>query len=844
MADSSYRVMKFGGTSLGSPDRLHRVIEIIGNAVSEGPVAVVVSAMEHTTDRLIEAADLAARGDHAEAERIMDQMSDLITANSLVVLDKLGRSAGNGGSTEVTQTIRELMSQCRQLLVGVHLLRELTDQTRDLVMSFGEQLSARLLAQLLNARGVKSEYVDSRQWMVTDDHFGRARVETEATRDLLSDVAQRWNDTVPVVTGFLGRTKDGRTTTLGRNGSDYTATLLAQNLGACEVVIWTDVSGVMTADPAIVKDAYPLSRMSYMEALELVDFGASMFHASTMIPLIDSRIPMRIRNTMHPEDPGTLVDVSGSANSNYATCVTSLENLALLGVQMHRITKRAHIAGKVMKALDDAGVTIFMANQSAHGQSVAVTVPVSEVEESRSVIHEALAIEIERGEMEEVTVLQPVTLLSLVAEAMGHDVNVAGRFYQALGAVGVNIRAAAQGSSSRSISCVIDAPDTRVAVRTVHAAFNLAHQEVCLLVLGKGTVGSELLGQIRAEGRHLEKEHDVRLKVVGLVGSRGALFDEGGIDLDSWEDRIRKVEGGDNGEEADLPVLMEKMRRLPVPILVDCTAAEGMEETYQAAFEQGIHVVGANKKPLTISWDGREHLMNEARRHHRSYEFETTVGAALPVIETLKNLVRTGDQVQLIEGSFSGTLGYIANELMSGVPLSVATRTAWELGYTEPNPKEDLSGMDVARKALILARELGLELGLDDLHVEPFAPAELLAEDLEPEAFLEALERFDGASSKEIERLKADGKILRYMARVDPAGGPSGDRPAVSVGRVGVGHDHPSSLLGGTEAFVAFTTERYQDTPLIVQGAGAGGPVTASGVLSDILKISMTLRGR
>ncbi len=842
MGHSRIRVMKFGGTSVGSSDRLLRVVDIVAAAAAEGPLAIVVSAMQHTTDRLIEAAGLAARGDRDGAERIIDELADLTIANGLLTLQQIEAKHGAPARRpEVTPRVRGMLAELRQLFYGVSLLRECTDQTRDLVLSFGERLSATVVTELLSARGLPALFVDARDWAVTDDRFGAAEILARDTCARLAGITPSWEGRVPVVTGFLGATVDGRTTTLGRNGSDYTATLLARCVDAAEVVIWTDVSGVMTADPTIVADAYPLSRLSYMEALELVDFGASMFHPRTMIPLIESGLPMRIRNTMHPEDPGTLVDATGSVDQTSATSVTSLENLALLGVQVRRIAKGAAVGGRVLRALEQAGLTIYMATQSAHGQAVAVAIPQGEVARALVAIRDTLEIELQRGDVEEPTVREPVTLLTLVAEAMGQTVNVAGRFLHGLGAVGIPIRAVAQGASSRSISAVIDGDDTLVAVRTVHAAFNFAHQEVSLLVLGKGTVGSQLLAQIHAGSEQLERDHDVLLKVVGIVGRRGATFDDRGIDLDSWQARAAEADAASD-PVPDVNDLLERLRRLPVPVLVDCTAADGMERVYEEAFARGIHVVAANKKPLTIPWAEREHLMGVARKQHRFYNYETTVGASLPVIDTLKNLVRTGDHVRLIEGSFSGTLGYVVNEMMAGVKLSDAVRKARELGYTEPNPAEDLSGMDVARKALILARELGLTLSVEDLRVEPLVSTGLPS-DAPVEAFFEALQRQDEAMSAHLESLRREGKSLRYLARIDPSASGSG-QPVCTVGPVSVSADHPSTRLRGTESFVAFTTERYRQYPLLVQGAGAGGPVTAAGVLSDILKISMTLRGR
>ncbi len=644
-----------------------------------------------------------------------------------------------------------------------------------------------------------------------------------------------------MTTGFLGRTPDGRTTSLGRNGSDYTATLLGWALGAGEVVSWTDVPGVMTADPALVEEAYPLRRMSYWEALELANFGARMFHPRTMVPLIAAGIPMRIRRTMHLEDPGTLIDAHGDEDQTRPTSVTSLENLALLSVQWRSLTRPADAALRVLRAIAAGGITVWMANQAAHGQSVGIVVPAAEVDRAQALLTAELAREQADGEVEAVGVRQPVSLLTLVAEAMGQRPGVAGRFFHSLGGIGVNVLTSVQGASSRSVSCVVGAEDTAVAVRTVHAAFNLAHQNLSLFVLGKGSVGSELLGQVAAVGAALQHDHDLRLNVVGVADSRRAVFDRAGLALQGWRSSLDEASPDDTPWQKRYVALFDQIKRLPVPILVDCSGADGMEALYEEAFARGIHVVAANKKPLTIPWDARQALLAAARRGHREYLYETTVGASLPVIETLKDLVRTGDTVHLVEGSFSGTLGYLSNEIMAGVPLSEAVRQAHALGYTEPNPQDDLAGLDAARKTLILARELGHALELSDIEVTPFVAAELLAP--RPlDAFLEALTDLDAAFAEKLAAARERGRVLRYLARVQLPKGAA--RAVLSVGPVYVPTEHPAARLRGTESFVAFTTERYSEYPLLVQGPGAGGAVTAAGVLADILRVGQKLRGR
>ena len=795
--------------------------------------------MGDTTDFLIDAFNAAGSGDAPGALTAVDHVAALAVTTAEGALDKSGAS----GAVPAFQAIVDAyLSPLREALRAEALFRSRSPAARDYVLSFGELVSSALVAALLDSSGVPSLAVDAREWTVTDDNFGAARVASEETFDRVATLAKTWGDRVPVHTGFIGRTFDGRTTTLGRNGSDYTAAMLAAALSARDLTVWTDVSGVLTADPAIVPEAYAVPHLSHREALELANLGFPMFHPRTMVPLVDSSVPLRIRNTFRPEEPGTLVDIVGTTDTTRPSCIVTVEDLALLDVEYAPSSHvRVKIGERVLEALDKARIEVRLSTQAPHGRAVAAVVAAADSERAVSVLRKELDAELARGDVEPIRSRAPVTLITLMAEAMGRGSNVAGRFYGALGAVGVNVRASAQGAASRSICCVVDADETPIAVRTVHAAFNLAHSEVSLLVVGKGVVGGQLLAQIRTQQEQLKRDDGVLLKVVGIVGRDRALFDERGLDLTDWKAAHDAAPHNFTGPES-LGPLLDRLVRLPVPVLVDCTAADGMERYYVEAFARGVHVVAANKKPLALPRPERDALMNAAHRHHRFYHYETTVGASLPVIATLKDLVRTGDRVKLIEGAFSGTLGFLANEIMRGVPLSRAVTDARDRGYTEPHPRDDLSGLDVARKALILARELGLDLSLEDVHVEPFVPRELLAED-DVGAFLKSLTSLDASMSARVDRLKSENRVLRYLARIDPFA-PGGRGQMVKVGPIAIEMEHPASRLRGSEAFVAFTTERYSDYPLVVQGAGAGGAVTAAGVLADVLKVAQTLRGR
>ncbi len=827
------RVFKFGGTSLGSAERLAQVIRVVQRERERSALAVVVSAQGDTTDWLIAAGERAAAGELSRAEAVVDEVAWLARSS---VEGALAAHASRWESAPAV--ISSTLADLRRLLGGVAVVGEFSGAIRDHVLSFGERLSARLLAGALDAVGLRAETVDARAWVLTDETWGAAQVRWDETRARITALAESWPEGVVTVhTGFIGATASGVTTTLGRNGSDFTAALLGSALSAREVGIFTDVPGVMTADPSLEDEAYPVPRLSYREALELAGLGLRMFHPRTMVPLIESGVPMRIRSTMRPDEPGTLVDAEGSRDVGRPTCVCSLEDLALVDVEGSQRSEGAGIGPHALSALDVARVSVLFATLAPYGNGVALAVAKRDLPRAQSVLRECLGRELDRGDIAEPAVRAPVTVLTLVAEAMGQTVGVSGRFFDALASIGVLVRASAQGATSRAICAVIDAGDTAVAVRAVHAAFNLAREQVSVLLLGKGTVGGNFLAQVAAEREKLRRGDDLELRVAGVADSAGALFDEAGVDPAVARARL---------DAKELPRLavteaLDRLARMPVPVLVDCSAADGMERLYEEALARGVHVVTANKKPLVLPRAERARIFDAARRAHRGFRYETTCGASLPVIETLKNLVRTGDTVTLVEGSLSGTLGFLCNEVSRGVALSTAVRDARERGYTEPHPRDDLTGLDAGRKALILARELGVDAELGDVAVEPFVPREIL-EETDLARFFEALAGHDADFAARVESMRREGLTLRYLARVEPA---AGDRPArIRVGPVGVPEGHPATRLRGSEAFVAFTTARYAEYPLVVQGAGAGGAVTAAGVLADVLALSQSLRGR
>lgn len=795
-------VMKFGGTSVGSRERLQEVARLVARA--DGAPVVVVSAMGGTTDVLLSAGREAAAGD-ADA--------------ALARIDAVERRHHEAACTpEDAAELAPTFDELRSLLRGLSLVREQTPRTRALLASFGERLSVPLAAGWLRAEGLDAFAVDARTVVRTDARFEEGRVDLEATRVLCRAalVPEVEAGRVPVVTGFLGRTATGETTVLGRSGSDYTAALLGQVLEADEVEIWTDVDGILSADPRIVPEARTLTRVSYREAAEMSYFGAKVVHPKTMTPCEAGGIPLRIRSTFAPEAPGTVIGHSTEPVPHGVKTVTSLGGLAMVTVAGRGMAGLPGVARRIFEAAELADVNVRMISQASSEQTVSVVVSRDDGAALEAELRRALALELEAGWIAAIERRDDVAVLSIIGEGMAGTSGVAGRLFGALGATGVNVLAIAQGGRELSISVALDEGMVARGVRAVHTAFGLT-RTVHLVLVGRGRVARSFVGMLGDVDASVV-QRAIGFRVVAVAGSKHWRFEPHGLDLDGLLDLD---DGAPRPADAEL-VARVAAERLTDVVLVDLSAAP-LQALHLAALRAGMHVVTANKVPLSGDLASYRALVAARDAARVRYGYETTFGAGLPALHTLKDLLATGDELRRVSGCFSGTLGFLCTRLQEGRTLGEAVEEAASLGYTEPDPREDLSGRDVARKALIIARALGLALEPTDVERSPFV--EGLEEGLEG-----ALAAHGPALAARFAAARERGATLRYVADIQ------GGRARVALEEVPL--DGPIGSLTGPDNILVFTTRRYDRYPLVIRGPGAGAEVTAAGVLGDLLRIT------
>jgi aspartokinase/homoserine dehydrogenase 1 len=816
------KVLKFGGSSVGSPEALENVYSIISNEHKQGgaPV-VVVSAFRGVTDQLIDMAELAAAGNR--------KYLDILNGIEERHLEAIRKLIAARHQSDVITRFKLAFNELDDVLQGVALTCELTPKTLDFIVGFGERFSAQIIASILETRGVPALYSDTRELIRTDEHFGKANVLTAPTYRNIASHIRSHHDKVIVATGFIASTEKKESTTLGRGGSDYTASLFGAALSADMVEIWTDVDGLMTADPGKVQRAFPVLSASYEEAMELSHFGAKVIYPPTIQPALKSGIPIAIKNTFKPENPGTLISGEDNQSSGIIRGISSIDEIALISIKGTGMIGVSGVASRIFNALAREGINIILITQSSSEHTVTIAVLPADAGKAKSAISSEFAGEVESDAIDEIKVETDMSVIAVVGDNMRHIPGIAGRVFNALGRNGINIVAIAQGSSERNISFVVDRENERKAMNTLHDAFFLAGvKSVNLFIVGVGLIGSRLLEMLADQAQILFDDYQIEINLKGIANSEKMLVREQSISLEEWKNELNE-----NGSEMELAKFASDVKKLNLPnsIFVDCTASNEIQKIYPEFLQKSISVVTPNKLANSAAQEQFDKLRDTAIRHNCAFRYETNVGAGLPLIGTMHELVSTGDYVNRIEGVLSGTLSYIFNRYDGSVPFSDIVRQARKKGYTEPDPREDLNGHDVGRKLLILARVAGYKLEFEDIRVENLVPDGAEQAD-SVEEFFEALKTHDS----DFENLRLDAekenKKLCYIARFEE------NNPRVELEKIG--KDHPFYNLSGSDNIVALYTRHYNEHPMVIQGPGAGADVTAGGIIADILRVTNT----
>jgi aspartokinase/homoserine dehydrogenase 1 len=811
------QVFKFGGSSVADAQRFQQVADIIHCRAREGKTAVVLSAMQGVTDELIETVDTAIAGGNWQ-----DRLA-AIDRRHQEALAAMQCACHFEAQRQMTR-MNYLLADAEALLQGVALLRQCPADVHARLVTLGEFLSCAMMQTVLASAGLSSELIDPFGAVVTTGSSASEQADLQACQERL----QPWRDKavdVLLMPGFAASDAQGRPTTLGRNGSDYSAAILAVGLGARQCDIYTDVDGIYSANPRDVEDARPVPYLSYAEAMELAYFGASVLHPKTITPLMLHGIPCRIRNTFAPEKSGTLIsDNPPRDDKRMAAAISGLENMVMVSVSGPGMKGMVGMAARVFDAMADAGLSVKLITQSSSEYTISFCLAAADQDAARAALEAAFELELQTQLLEPLEFKKDLAVVTLVSDQMKQRRGTAARFFQSLAIANVNVVAIAQGSNERSISAVIDESSLKRAIRSCHQIFFDTRQQAEIILVGTGLVGSAFLQQIARQREYLA-EHNLALKVCGVVNSRGAWLSEAGFAVDALE----------NLDERDLqPISRDKLKafrrqtNMVNPIVVDCTASDSVAMAYPDFFAAGYHVVAANKKANTASMEYYRRLRQMAHQHNRQFHYETNVGAGLPVVDTFRNLLRAGDRLQRFAGILSGSLSFIFGQLDQGTPLSEAVAAARAKGFTEPDPREDLSGMDVARKVLIIAREAGHEMELSDIAIEPLVPEALMRVNGVDE-FMQRLPEADAAMAKRVAAAAEEGKVLRYVGLVDE----NGARVEVQA----VAADDP--LYGVTEGenALAFYSRYYSPIPLVLRGYGAGSEVTAAGIFADVMKI-------
>lgn len=817
------KVLKFGGTSVGTVESINQVIQIIKENLDEGrKIAVVYSAMGGVTNRLIDIGKMASQSD----PEYSDQLRSVEERHFNAVRGLIDVKNQSGAIAKV----KGLFNELEDLLRGVSLIKELSIRTLDLIVSFGERLSTTIVTETLKNRGIDAEFLDARKVIKTNDVFGYADVNFDLTNELIRKYFAQTNK-LQCITGFIGSTIDGVTTTLGRGGSDYSGSIFGAALNATVIEIWTDVNGMMTADPRKVKNAFTIPTITYAEAMELSHFGAKVIYPPSLTPAFYKSIPIKILNTFNHKHPGTLISKTAETKEYSITGISSIDDIALVNLQGGGMIGVAGISAKLFTILAKNKISVILISQASSEHSICFAVDPKSAYGVKEILEEGFATEIAQGLLDNITIEQNLSVIAVVGEGMKSSSGISGKLFSVLGKNGINVVATAQGSSELNISVVIYKKDIGKALNAIHETFfQVDGLTLNLFLVGAtGLIGSTLIRQIREQRDYLKARKNLNIRLVGITNTRRMLIEEGGISLETWKEDLLE-----NGEIANIGSFISDVQdlNLPYSVFVDSTADKNIVQYYYSLLSASVSIVTPNKVANSGRYEQYFMLQKAAQKHGVKFLYETNVGAGLPIINTLQGLITSGDKIHRIEAVLSGTLAYIFNNFKAGDRFVDVVREAKAKGYTEPDPRDDLSGQDVARKILILSRESGLKLEPEDVKIINLLNDTCLHAKTVDEFFVE-LEKDNERFERLLAEAEAKDEVLRYIATLDDE--------KVTIELKTVGRSHPFFNLAGSENIVSFTTERYKYNPLVIKGPGAGAEVTASGVFADIMSISSYL---